>query len=53
MLKNQEERTSLEKPYEKYVAYLNSTFKPATEYEYTAIDLFAGCGELSLGFEAS
>ena len=53
MLKNQKERTSLEKPYENYMVYLNDTLTPANEYECTAIDLFAGCGGLSLGLALS
>ena len=53
MIKNVKERIILKKPYESYVGYLNHTLIPAKNYKYTAIDLFAGCGGLSLGFEAA
>ena len=35
-----------------YIESINSILKPATEFKYKALDLFAGCGGLSLGFEA-
>lgn len=36
-----------------YIESINSILKPATEFKYKALDLFAGCGGLSLGFEAN
>lgn len=39
--------------YDNYIEYLNSTLHIPTVQPYTAIDLFAGCGGLSLGFEAA
>ena len=39
--------------YADYVDYLNSTITIPEVQKYTAIDLFAGCGGLSLGFEAA
>lgn len=36
-----------------YIEYLNQTLQIPKEPQYTAIDLFAGCGGLSLGFEAA
>lgn len=41
------------KTYTNYVHYLNETIKIPKTYQYTAIDMFAGCGGLSLGFEAA
>lgn len=35
-----------------FVEYINSVLKPSKESKYRAIDLFAGCGGLALGFEA-
>lgn len=52
MLSNVKQRAEKKKPYENYVDYLNSTVSLSTEHKYAAIDLFAGCGGLSLGFEA-
>ena len=53
MIKNVAQRSKLKKPYTDYVEYLNSTVSLPEKYNYTAIDLFAGCGGLSLGFEAA
>lgn len=38
---------------ENYVDYLNQTIVIPKEQPYMALDLFAGCGGLSLGFEAA
>jgi len=53
MISNVRQRSAMKKPYENYVEYLNSTIKIPEKYKYEAIDLFAGCGGLSLGFEAA
>src|SRR5580698_4788844 len=37
----------------KYVEYINSTLMPKTTEKEVVLDLFAGCGGLSLGFEAA
>ncbi len=43
----------MSKPYNDYVEYLNKTICiPSVQY-YQAIDMFAGCGGLSLGFESA
>lgn len=39
--------------YEDYISYINETLIRPSNYRFTAIDLFAGCGGLSLGFEAA
>ncbi len=36
-----------------YVNYINKTLKPKITEQETVLDLFAGCGGLSLGFEAA
>jgi len=36
-----------------YIDYINSTLKPRTTEKEIVLDLFAGCGGLSLGFEAA
>lgn len=36
-----------------YVDYINKTLKPKTTEKEIVVDLFAGCGGLSLGFEAA
>ena len=41
------------KSYLNYIDYVNNTIVIPNVKPYTAIDLFAGCGGLSLGFEAS
>ena len=38
---------------EDYPALLNSVLNPPARFKYTVLDLFAGCGGLSLGFEAA
>lgn len=53
MISNVKQRSVAPKPFDNYVEYLNSTIKLPNEYKYEAIDLFAGCGGLSLGFEAA
>ena len=39
--------------YLNYIEFLNQTLQIPDVQQYTAIDLFAGCGGLSLGFEAA
>jgi DNA (cytosine-5)-methyltransferase 1 len=36
-----------------WISFINSTLTLPKESKYTAVDLFAGCGGLSLGFEAA
>jgi DNA (cytosine-5)-methyltransferase 1 len=36
-----------------YIEYINQILKPHTQPKYLAIDLYAGCGGMSLGFEAA
>ena len=43
----------MDRRYKNYVEYLNTTISIPSEQAYRAIDLFAGCGGLSLGFEAA
>ena len=43
----------MSKDYENYIDYLNGTLNIPDKQPYLAIDMFAGCGGLSLGFEAA
>lgn len=43
----------MERQYNNYIEYLNNTLQIPKEHKYVALDLFAGCGGLSLGFEAA
>ena len=36
-----------------YIEKINTSLRPKSNSEWTALDLFAGCGGLSLGFEAA
>lgn len=36
-----------------YVTKINELLRPAAQFPYTALDLFAGCGGLALGMEAA
>lgn len=53
MISNVKQRSVAHKPFNNFIEYLNSTINLPTSYKYEAIDLFAGCGGLSLGFEAA
>lgn len=37
---------------ESYSSYINQVLRPSKNPKYTVLDLFAGCGGLSLGFES-
>ena len=39
--------------YENYASYINKILSPSKRPKYTVLDLFAGCGGLSLGFESA
>lgn len=41
------------RPYKNYIEHLNSTIVIPPFQPYLAVDMFAGCGGLSLGFEAA
>lgn len=43
----------MSRKYENYIDYLNKTIRIPEKQPYLAIDMFAGCGGLSLGFEAA
>ena len=53
MIDHVAERSRLPKPYNDYVSYLNQTISKPQAFAHSAIDLFAGCGGLSLGFQAA
>ena len=39
--------------HENYPSYINQILRPSKRPKYTVLDLFAGCGGLSLGFESA
>jgi len=39
--------------HENYSSYINKVLQPSRNPKYTVLDLFAGCGGLSLGFESA
>jgi len=43
----------MSRKYDNYIDYLNNTIRIPEEQPHLAIDMFAGCGGLSLGFEAA
>ena len=43
----------MSRKYDNYIDYLNNTIRIPEKQPYLAIDMFAGCGGLSLGFEAA
>ena len=44
---------ALEKPYTSYPDFVSESLAPPSQFSCSAVDLFAGCGGLSLGFEAA
>jgi DNA (cytosine-5)-methyltransferase 1 len=45
-------RSTLSLVHESYPSYINKVLQPSQNSKYTVLDLFAGCGGLSLGFES-
>ena len=43
----------MEKSDDNYISVLNKDLSLPKEFDFTVLDLFAGCGGLSLGFEAA